>query len=257
MNETINPMVVDLSHYDNVTSWKDLKAAGIVGVIYKATQGSGYQDPTYADARKQALKAGLLWGAYHFGDDSDVDQQVANFLGYAEIDEESLFCLDYEEYQNSTMNYSDSKQFMQLVEAGLGRDGEGVLYSGNHIKETIPSNGCAFWNPRRLWLAQYGYSPVLPPGYENYWLWQFTGDGQGPEPHCVAGIEGDVDINSYAGTEEQLCAEWASGVVPGPMPEPVIATVTITIDAPSNVKVEVVNASAVVSKAGKKRKVIR
>jgi HPt (histidine-containing phosphotransfer) domain-containing protein len=48
---------------------------------------------------------------------------------------------------------------------------------------------------------------------EQPWLWQFTGDGQGHEPHKIAGAAGAagfVDLNRYEGTIEQLTADWVS-----------------------------------------------
>ena len=50
---------------------------GIVGVIYKATQGTSYTDDTYVNQQHAAKAAGLLWGAYHFAEATNVDQQVA------------------------------------------------------------------------------------------------------------------------------------------------------------------------------------
>ena len=54
-----------------MSSFETVKAAGIAGIIHKATQGLSFQDPTYHDRRTQALAAGLLWGAYHFGEGGD------------------------------------------------------------------------------------------------------------------------------------------------------------------------------------------
>ena len=41
-----NPVIVDLSHYDNVRDWDAVKAFGILGVINKATEGPGLTDKT-------------------------------------------------------------------------------------------------------------------------------------------------------------------------------------------------------------------
>ena len=58
-------------------------------------------------------------------------------------------------------------------------------------------------------MARYGVQPALP---RPYWLWQFTDGEVGPPPHTVPGV-GHCDINSYAGTPDQLAAEWAAGRV--------------------------------------------
>ena len=62
----INPLVVDLSHHNDVTDFSAVKAAGIAGIIHKATEGVGFTDKLYADRRGRALGVGLLWGAYRF-----------------------------------------------------------------------------------------------------------------------------------------------------------------------------------------------
>jgi GH25 family lysozyme M1 (1,4-beta-N-acetylmuramidase) len=237
----INPLVVDLSHYDSAANFVAAKAAGLIGVIYKATQGTGYQDPTYVTQRTLALKAGIKWGAYHFGDSSDVKLQVANFLAFAQIDPDTLFCLDFEPYDPNTMTLSKAQDFITQVEDGLGRPGECVIYSGNLIKEDLGSKIDPFFGSRRLWLAQYGSTPVVQASWKTYWIWQYTGDGQGPGPHTLHGLPNPVDLSSYDGTPEDLAAQWASGTpVPVPPPPPPSdLVVTITINAPPGVTVKV------------------
>ena len=62
----INPLVVNLSHHNDVADFGAVKAAGIAGIIHKATEGVGFADKRYADRRGRALGVGLLWGAYPF-----------------------------------------------------------------------------------------------------------------------------------------------------------------------------------------------
>ena len=62
----INPLVVDLSHHNDVANFGKVKAVGIAGIIHKATEATGFADNMYAVRRGHAINAGLLWGAYHF-----------------------------------------------------------------------------------------------------------------------------------------------------------------------------------------------
>jgi lysozyme len=212
MSENINPMVVDLSHWDPAKDYNAVKNDGIVGVIYKATQGTNYTDPTYVNQQHAAKAAGLRWGAYHFAEATDVDAQVKNFMKFASPDPDELFCLDWEDYGSNTMSADQAKQWITQVETALGRPGQCVIYSGNTAKELIDGSD-AFFGSRRLWLAQYSTTPQPQQSWAAYWLWQFT-DGQvGPTPHTVDGV-GPCDINSYAGSPDQLRAEWASGPLP-------------------------------------------
>ncbi len=69
-------VVVDLSHHNETVDFAKMKAAVIVGVIHKATQGLTYVDDTYANRRAQALECGLLWGGYRFGVGGDGSDQA-------------------------------------------------------------------------------------------------------------------------------------------------------------------------------------
>jgi len=238
MAEPISAMVVDLSHWDPADDYDAVAADGIVGVIYKATEGQSYTDPTYVAQQHAAKAAGLKWGAYHFADSSNVNGQVANFLRFAAPDPDELFCLDWEDNGSDTMSAADAKDWITQVETALGRPGECVIYSGNTAKELI-SGRDEFFGARRLWLAQYGTAPSWQQSWDTYWLWQFTDGVYGPQPHSIDGI-GPCDINSYAGSQDQLIAEWASGQAqPQPEPPPPDQTVTIIIAVPPAVNVKV------------------
>lgn len=207
----MTPRVVDTSHHNTVNDLSATAAAGVWGVIHKATQGSSYIDPDYDKRRKMALNAGLLWGAYHFNDGSDVSAQVNHFLSVARGDDSTLYVLDYEDNPKSQMSPQQMVQFLRLIEQITGR--KATIYSGNRLKETLhllSANDRAYVCQHKLWLCQYGPRAVLPPGFTSYFLWQFT-DGQvGPQPHQIAGISGNgIDLNTFDGTIEELRTAWA------------------------------------------------
>ena len=238
---TINPRVVDLSHWDPADDYQAVLNAGIVGVIYKASEGTGYTDDTYVSQQHAAKAAGLKWGSYHFADASNVDGQVSNYMRFACPDPDELFCLDWEDNGGDVMSASDAKEWITKVETALGRPGECVIYSGNTAKELINGND-DFFGSRRLWLAQYSSSWSVQQSWSEPWLWQYTDGVYGPSPHSIDGI-GPCDINSYAGPVEQLIAEWASGsaqpIPTPPQPQPDHPVVTIDVAAPDGVRVRV------------------
>jgi lysozyme len=235
----VKPLVVDLSHWDTADDYNAVADSGIVGVIFKATEGQSYTDNTYVQQQHAAKYAGLLWGAYHFADSSDVRGQADNFLRFACPDPDELFCLDWEDNGGDTMSADDAKTWITMVETALDRPGECVIYSGNTAKELIDGDD-AFFGSRRLWLCQYVTSPSVQESWDTYWLWQYTDGASGPTPHTVDGI-GACDINSYPGTASQLAGEWASGVVPpGPQPAPTPSElVSVVVVAPPGVEVKV------------------
>ena len=209
--EPIRLMVVDMYHGDRVVSFARAKQAGIYGIIHKASEGAGMVDPKYARRRPRARAAGLLWGAYHFGTSDDVGAQVDNFLAAASPDAQTLVALDYEDNGADTMSLEQARQFLTTIEDRLGR--KAALYSGNLIKQQLGERVDPFFASHRLWLAEYGPVPRLPPSWSQQWLWQYSGDGIGPNPKTVAGIPGAggaIDCNSFERSLADLQAEWAS-----------------------------------------------
>jgi lysozyme len=207
----INPMVVDLYHGDTVESFPAAKQFGIRGVIHKATEGLAYVDSAYAGRRAKAVEAALLWGAYHFMRPGDPMAQADHFVDTAEPLPDTLVALDHEDPK---VPLADAVKFMRTVESRVGR--KVVLYSGFLIKAQLASARIAeriFLGDRRLWLAHYNAKPTWPYWWESPWLWQFTGDGVGPPPHSVPGLQDKLDVNSFAGTADELAAQWAGEIL--------------------------------------------
>lgn len=235
----INPLVVDLSHWDPAEDYAEVKRDGIVGVIYKATESTGYTDPTYVTQQHAAKAAGLKWGAYHFATAAALQGQIDNFMRYACPDPDELFCLDWEDYGSNTMSLQHVKTWIKEVEDALHRPGECVLYSGNTAKEALGNHVDDFLGERRLWLCQYGSNPVWQRSWKTFWLWQYTDGIVGPEPHTINGI-GPCDVNSYDHDVDKLIAEWSSGRADDiPSEPPLIAAVHVMVAAPPGVPVKV------------------
>lgn len=236
----INPLFVDLSHWDPADDYGAVKADGIAGVVYKATEGTGYTDETYVAQQAAAKAAGLAWGSYHFADGSDVGAQIDNYMRFACPDPDELFCLDWEDNPggNGCMSLDDVKTWITKVERQLGRDGQCVLYSGNTAKEALGDGVDTFLGSRRLWLCQYGSQPSWQKSWNAPTYWQFTDGQSGPQPHAINGI-GPCDINSYDGSADEMVATWATGGA-APQPAPIPGqVVNIIVSAPPGITVKV------------------
>lgn len=236
----IHPLVVDLSHWDPAQDYAAVKAFGIVGVIYKGTEGVSYTDPTYVNQQHAAKRAGLKWGSYHFADGSPVDKQIDNYMRFVSPDPDELFCLDWEDNPtgNGMMSVDNAKIWITEVEHALKRPGECVIYSGNTAKDQLGNQADTFFGSRRLWLAHYSTTPNWQKSWRSYWLWQYTDGQAGPQPHSVDGI-GPCDINSFDHGADQLIAEWATGKAVMPPVKPDDKTVEIIVNAPPGVTVKV------------------
>lgn len=207
-----SPMVIDLYDGDQVRSFGDAKAAGLLGVIHKATTGGTGRDDKYAERRKMAADAGLLWGAYHWGTAAPIDDQVENFLGWAAPDDNTLIAVDFESDAGNQMTLQGLRAFSDGVFARKQR--RPVIYGGILLKTTLGGAPDPYFAAHRLWLAQYGPKPVTQASWPRFWLWQYT-DGSDRTPLVtVPGVPGNargqLDCNYFDGSATDLIAQWAT-----------------------------------------------
>jgi lysozyme len=203
-----NAMVIDLSHHNANDDFQRIRAAGVVGVIHKATQGTGFVDDKYAPRKPAALAAGLLWGAYHFGTGDGVDAQVSHFINTVQPDGSFVLVLDFEKNTTPPMNsmsLDQAKQFLTAVEQQTGQ--KPVLYTGSFLTDTCGSAAIPDLAQYRVWWARYSNTPHLHATWPSFWLWQYT-DGQNGQPvKSVDGV-GPCDCNTFTGDEAALRQSW-------------------------------------------------
>lgn len=229
----IQPIVADMAHF-NPVDFAKIKAAGIRGVIHKASQGVGVTDQMFVPRRAQAKAAGLLFGRYSFATADDPVAHAKHFLAVGgRPDDDELTCLDFEDNPHSPMSGRQAYDFMRAAEDITGR--LCWIYGGNRIAAHITplaasSSAIAdYFKARPLWLCQYktGLGDVdlaalnkhirVPAPWDRWTLLQYTGDGVGPLPHSVPGLENGADLNAFDGSDDALAAVWAGAAVrPGP-----------------------------------------
>ena len=217
------PRVIDLSHHNSIPN--DLmaaKRAGIIGCIHKLTEGLSYIDDKVGARYYLAKQAGMAWGVYHFLRPGNPSEQAAFFLGqgldYGVIDNETVLVADHED---QGVPAEDLKRFLDAVEDAMQRSP--VVYSGHVLKEQLEGTG---YKPRRrLWLCQYtSGQPTLPEGVDDYWLWQYTDQGD------IPGIDPPTDLNHFNGDAIAFLDGWSGAYEPNP--EPIMPIVTISSDRP-------------------------
>lgn len=194
-------VVIDISHYNQVTSFPEIQQSGIVGVIHKATEGTNWSDPTYASRKPQALSAGLLWGAYHFGVNEDGAAQARYFLSIVNPGPPDLLALDFEENPSSQMTIAQAEQFVTEIYNSTGR--YPGFYSdalaGNLLGASRDSILANCW----LWRAEYAVpAPSVPPTWSTWTMWQYTESGS------VPGIGGACDRDTFNGGAAGLAKLW-------------------------------------------------
>ncbi len=207
MPATKSNCVIDISHHNGTNlNLTKAKAAGILGVIQKATQGEDYVDATFKANKAAALKAGLLFGAYHFGIGSDGVAQADHFLSVVKPDASTVVVLDFESNPTGpSMNIDEARAFVTHIQSELGR--WPGFYSGHDIKAALGTTVDPVLKNCWFWLAQYGPTAVVPPCWNDWTLWQYTDGGAGPNPHTVDGI-GACDRDYFNGSAAQLQSWW-------------------------------------------------
>lgn len=197
--------VIDLSHYQSPNDFGAAKAAGLLGVICKATQGAGYTDPKLDEHREAARAAGLLTGCYHFGTgEASGATQARYFL--SQLTSGDLMALDFErDPSGATMTLAQAADFVETVKSATGA--YPVLYGGSSLK----APGIVIPDPLLacpLWLAEYGPHAVLPRGWSEWSLWQYS-DGTINAPADEWPGIGRCDRDRWCGTADDLPAFWS------------------------------------------------
>jgi lysozyme len=214
----IAPVVLDISHHNDVArdGFKAMREFGVRGVIHKASQGIGFVDGDYAKRRSTAIDAGLLWGAYHFGDSSDPAEQAVRFIDAAKPDKDTLLALDLEPNSTKTMSIAQAVIFLDAVAQKVGRPA--ALYAGFYTLDgKMTPEQARYLGQHRLWLAAYNKNPKTPKPWTAPWLWQFSGDGRNANGIVVPGVSLGVDMNTFGGPIEDLDRTWASTSATSPV----------------------------------------
>jgi lysozyme len=198
----MSDVVVDLFHGNKVSvDFSVVRSDGIAAVILKATQGTGFVDPTFVPRLADARAAGLLVGAYHYLDAKSPVDQIGHFLSIVGNTDGLLLALDFEPNEPSQASAMQAASAAMAVKTVTGR--YPVLYTGRYLL-TAPN---ALLSRCPLWLAEYGSRPICPPGWSQWKLWQHTDGVLGSAPVPVPGI-GPCDRSRFAGTLDQLRAWW-------------------------------------------------
>lgn len=205
---SITNAVVDISHFQSDVQLDVAKEAGLIGIIHKATQGTGYTDPRFAQRQGEAANAGLLFGAYHFGTGGSGAAQAQYFLSVVNPGPQTLLALDYERNPGgASMTIGDAVDFVQTIYNRVSR--WPVFYGGAKIKQDLGGGSNPILANCPFWLAEYGPVAHVPPNWPTWTLWQYTDGAVGPGPYAVPGI-GPSDRDKFNGDATTLTSWWGT-----------------------------------------------
>ena len=195
---------VDLSHYQAGLhiDYPTAKNAGVKFVYHKATEGTGWTDPSYALRRAEAAAHGLHFGAYHFAHPQvgNARAEAEHFLSVAKPrlgDMCPVLDLEVNEHHMSQAElttwvhnwFETVFNYLDTLNPGGRVRRRGLFYS--------PFNLNARPKGVLLWRARYSDSnarPAVNTPFYTWSVWQFS-DGKYGVPNRVPGFSGPVDIN--------------------------------------------------------------
>lgn len=220
MSDVLTTGIVDFAYNDGAYDLAAAKAGGIVAVVHKASEGGDLDDKGFDKAVADAKVAGLLQGAYHFGNGRPGVLQADHFLARIRQYPNILPVLDHESNGRSsfgTMTVADAVAFVQRVKTVTNR--YPVYYSYTSFlfdlmyKATSEQKEVLGHCP--LWLAQYGEMPQhVPEPWVSWELWQYSDYANGPAdkmkyPRAVPGFTSQKqDRSCFRGSPADLASWW-------------------------------------------------
>lgn len=211
---------IDVASHQGRVDWPAVAASGQTFAITKATGGTWYRNPTFAANWLGIKAAGLVRGAYHYafetsgqpfpgdGPEAEASYFVAELQRGGGIEPGDLLALDIEDGDGPLGQWA-LKWCEQVARLTGVRPivYTGAWFSGPHGFAAVPELAAY-----PLWLAAYvTEQPSAPPPWREIAIWQHSSSGR------VPGITGDVDLNVFQGTREELLALGKPGAVAPPV----------------------------------------
>ncbi|WP_425829645.1 lysozyme [Streptomyces fractus] len=181
---------VDVSSHQGNVAWSTLWNSGVRWAYTKATEGTYYTNPYFAQQYNGSYNVGMVRGAYHFATpDTTGGATQANYFvdhggGWSKDGKTLPGALDIEWNPYGAACYGKTqsamvtwiRDFLNQYKARTGRDA--VIYTATSwwTQCTGDYGGFAADNP--LWIARYASTVgTLPAGWAYQTMWQYTSSG--------------------------------------------------------------------------------
>ncbi|GHF62366.1 lysozyme [Streptomyces griseosporeus] len=181
---------VDVSGHQGNVAWSTLWGSGVKWAYVKATEGTYYTNPYFAQQYNGSYNVGMIRGSYHFATpDTTSGATQANYFvdhgggwsgdgktlpGALDIEWNPYGAACYGKTQSGMVTWI--RDFLNQYKARTGRDA--VIYTATSWWKQCTGNygGFASYNP--LWIARYATDVgELPAGWAYYTMWQYTSSG--------------------------------------------------------------------------------
>jgi len=187
----------DIASYQGTVNF-DLLRTAVSFVISKATEGTGYKDPTFDRNWAEAKRVGLVRGAYHFARPDlglNAQDEAAYFLSHiGPVNPSDLLALDYEvNWGGNVVGWCEA--WLNLVHQMTGIKPY-IYINLSTVRNYNWASIIAAGYP--LWLALYDNQPETVPStpWPSVAIKQWTSGGK------LAGVPAQrVDLNTAFGGE--------------------------------------------------------
>ncbi|GAA3065352.1 lysozyme [Streptomyces glomeratus] len=181
---------VDVSGYQGNVAWSTLWNSGVRWAYTKATEGTYYTNPYFAQQYNGSYNVGMIRGAYHFATPNttsgaaQADYFVDHGGGWSRDGRTLPGVLDIEWNPYGAACYGKSTSgmtgwiadFLNTYRARTGRDA--VIYTATSWWTQCTGDYAGFASAHPLWIARYAADPgALPGGWGYYTMWQYTSSG--------------------------------------------------------------------------------
>ncbi|MFJ3717465.1 lysozyme [Streptomyces sp. NPDC090057] len=181
---------VDVSGHQGNVAWSTLWNSGVRWAYTKATEGTYYTNPYFAQQYNGSYNVGMIRGAYHFATpDTTSGATQANYFvdhggGWSRDGRTLPGVLDIEWNPYGAACYGKTASgmvswiadFLNTYKARTGRDA--VIYTATSWWTDCTGNYGGFAANNPLWIARYASTVgTLPAGWSYYTMWQYTSSG--------------------------------------------------------------------------------
>lgn len=182
---------VDVSSHNGNVAWSTLRRQGVRFAYVKATEGTSYRSPRFAQQYNGSYRNGMIRGSYHFAVPSASSGAAqANYFvkhgGGWSRDGKTLpgaLDIEYNPYGNACYGKSQRgmtnwiRDFVRTYKKRTGRDA--VIYTSRTWWRMCTGNTSAFRTSNPLWVPSWGRTVgKLPGGWPQHTIWQYTSKGR-------------------------------------------------------------------------------
>ena len=193
---------IDVARYQGRIDWNTVRDSGVSFAWIKATEGGDFLDPEFTSNWREAGRAGLRRGAYHFYYFCRSPEEQARWYirNVPKVATSLPPVLDIEwnhaspscrRRPSGAEARHEAERFIEKITAHYGR--RPVVYT---TVDFYRDTGIGQIEGVDFWLRSVaGHPEAVYPG-AHWAFWQYTGTGS------VPGITGNVDLNVFGGSAE-------------------------------------------------------